>query len=72
MTDERCRHDLQPDQCDYCRPKPPPDPFSSPAAARRGIFRACYDGWCGECGGDIYEGDEITRTTDGEYAHAEC
>jgi hypothetical protein len=69
---ELCKHDLPAGQCDYCKPKSPPDPFSAPAERPPSVFTAAYDGECGNCDGAIYVGDQIARQAEQDYVHADC
>jgi hypothetical protein len=86
MADQRCRHDLPAGQCDYCRPRPPDDPFAQPSALPRPgrrddddddddrpgpLFIASFTTECPICLDDVEEGDEA-RMFENEAHHAEC
>ena len=73
MSAERCDNsDLPINQCAcpiHTKPTALPDPRPVVVATR---FHARFDSACDACGADMYEGDWIGRTSDGEYVCEVC
>jgi predicted HAD superfamily Cof-like phosphohydrolase len=74
MTIERCKHELPVGQCDYCRPKPPADPFGQPPrqSDKPGpVFIAAFTSECPRCCLDV-ETDDEARMYLGHAHHPGC
>lgn len=66
-----CRHELPPDQCDFCKPKPPM-PRSQTQWKNSKAFPARFTSRCRDCQDAIHEGDMIRYNADDEIVHEDC
>jgi hypothetical protein len=69
VTGERCIHELPPDQCGQCRPRP--------RRVNRALFgpwvQAQWPGECaGPCGTEIRPGDQIRSDGEGSWLCQRC
>lgn len=60
-----CVHELPINQCGYCSKAIRP-------MTEGPVFRAQYDGRCGDCGHHFDAGDPIRADGQGSYIHEEC
>jgi hypothetical protein len=46
--------------------------FEQPSRGSRSTFTARYNGYCGDCGGEIDPGDEVMYDSTDSIVHADC
>lgn len=69
MSGDECKHGLDPATCSIClhgvsRPAPPPTVLA--------VFRARYDGQCGECNLPISPGQWVAHLSNDRNIHKVC